>query len=77
MNSPQSRHDLRSPRGMKRSCTLRPWFGDVATVNGTNESGQSLTREFEEPRIVAASTPSRVFDDELLRTTRGGTRWSS
>jgi len=38
-------------------------------VNGTSKSAQSLTRELEEPRIVAASTPSRVFDDELLRTT--------
>ena len=66
---PQSRHERGSPRGMKKLCTLCRWFGDVATVNGTSKSVQSLTRELEEPRIVAASTPSRVFDDELLRTT--------
>jgi hypothetical protein len=54
---------------MKKSCTLRRWFGDVVTVTGTSKSAQSLTRELEEPRIVAASTPSRVFDAKLLRTT--------
>ena len=69
MNEPQSRHELHSPRGMKKSCRLRRWSGDVATVNGTSKSAQSLTRELEEPRIVAASTPSRIFDDKLLRTT--------
>jgi len=50
-------------------CRLPPWFEDVGIVNGTSKSAQSLTRELEEPRIVAASTPSRIFDDKLLRTT--------
>jgi hypothetical protein len=36
-------------------------------VSGTVESAQSVTREPEEPRIVAASTPSRVSVIELLR----------
>src|SRR5213076_282349 len=66
---PQSRHERGSPRGMKNLCRLPPWFEDVGIVNGTSKSAQSLTRELEEPRIVAASTPSRIFDDKLLRTT--------
>src|SRR5258706_7335614 len=39
---------------------------------GTRESEQSLTRELEVPQSVAASTPSRVFETKLLRTTQGG-----
>src|SRR5688572_11031751 len=76
-DGPQSRHELRSPRGRKRSCRLRPVVWRRRDCDWYGESGQSLTRELEEPRSVAASTPSRVFDDELLQTTRGVARWSS
>src|SRR5207244_2421488 len=37
------------------------------------ESVQSLTRELQEPHIVAASTPSRIFAHELLPPHQGGT----
>jgi hypothetical protein len=41
--------------------------GDVVELTRTFKSGWTLTRERKELRIVAASTPSRVFLIALLR----------
>ena len=67
----ESRLDLRSPRRMKWGL-YRGQFRDVISITGVSKPVESLTREREEPRIVAASTPSRIFPDALLRAAPGG-----
>ena len=69
--STRSGHEsIDSPQGMKMGVCSRGRSVDVDFVTGTGESATKCDAGAGAPRIVAASTPSRICDCRLLRAAR-------